>query len=373
MESSTTAPEAPDQSARQLRGAGRGSNFMVLHRPVWNVLCEAETTNRMNLVTAFLVLLAGTGSDHRLTKWSAKACEEHAGMGKPRAKQAIEELIALKLVERTDTSTSLMPQYRLPEVPREEEPIYLPKQIVTGLGGATPIIRRLRQAGDFLALRMVIDLYGMVETDATHGVSIQRFRQGSVDEVSAQKVCEAGVNAIWAMPVPTIMGANGDWVTPHRTKDREPWAAFWERVELLKNIGAIELEPWVFEGTALDAEPLLPVDPSVLYGAAPADKTAELTQLMQDASHLFVGERDYLLERHYGEVLMPFPLHHQVPAIRGVVRMTVEADTPGRRLAYAKRMGAIERATAALQQLITQFSDGSSNRPVQYARPLEAE
>jgi hypothetical protein len=26
-------------------------------------------------------LLAGTGADHRLTKWSAKACEDRAGMG----------------------------------------------------------------------------------------------------------------------------------------------------------------------------------------------------------------------------------------------------------------------------------------------------
>src|SRR4051794_27978064 len=100
MESSTTLPNNLDEAPRHLRGIGKGSNFMVLHRPVWKKLCEAKTTNRMNLVTAFLVLLAGTGSDHRLTKWSAKACEEHAGMGKPRAKHAIEELIGLKLVKR---------------------------------------------------------------------------------------------------------------------------------------------------------------------------------------------------------------------------------------------------------------------------------
>jgi hypothetical protein len=148
MESSITVPMASDQPSRQLRGSGRGSNFMVLRNSVWGKLCETKATaNRMNLVTAFLVLLAGTGSDHRLTKWSLKACEEHAGMGKPRARAAIEELIKLKLVERTDTSTPLMPQYRLPEVPRDEEPIYLPKQIITGLGEATPIIRRLREAG----------------------------------------------------------------------------------------------------------------------------------------------------------------------------------------------------------------------------------
>lgn len=369
MESSTTLPSNIEETGKHKRGAGRGSNFMVLHRPAWATICEAEDTNRMNVATAFLVLLAGTGSDHRLTKWSAKACEEYAGMGKPRAKQAIEELIALELVERTDAATMLMPQYRLPEVPRDDEPIYLPKQIITGLGGATPPIRRLREAGDFLALRMLIDLYGQIETDATHGVSIQHFRQGDADE-GGTKVCEAGVNAVWAMSVPTVLGGSGDWVTPHRTKGKEPWAEFWQRVHLLKNIGSIWFEPWVFEGTALDAEPLFPVDPSVLYAVEPKDKAAELTQLMQDASRLFIGERDYLLDRHSGEVLMPLPLHHQTPAIRGIARMTIEADTPGCRMAYGKRMSVIERATKALQLLVQDMSEGTFNRPVQYLRPL---
>ncbi|MGN6849993.1 MAG: hypothetical protein ACTHJK_11065 [Sphingomicrobium sp.] len=372
MESSTTLPPNIEETGKHRRGAGRGSNFMLLHRPAWATICEAKNTNRMNLATAFLVLLAGTGADHRLTKWSAKACEEYAGMGKPRAKQAIEELIGLGLLERTDTATTLMPQYRLPEVPREDEPIYLPKQIITGLGGATPLIRRLREVGDFFALRMLIDLYGLVETDATHAVSIHYLRECSPEE-GGTKVSEAGVNAIWAMPVASGMGASGDWAVAHRTKDKDPWAAFWERVHLLKKIGAIWFEPWVFEGTALDAEPLFPVDPTVLYGVPAKDKAAELTQLMQEASHLFVGERDYLLERHYGEILIPLPLHHQPPAIRGVARMMVEADTPGCRMAFGKRMSVIERATKALQLLVQDMSEGTFNRPVQYLRPMEAE
>ena len=368
MESSTTLSDNLTEAPRKLRGVGTGSNFLVLHRPVWKKLCEAKTTNRLNLVTAFLVLQAGTGSDHRLTKWSAKACEEHAGMGKPRAKHAIEELINLRLIKRTSTSSPMMPQYEMPSVPREDEPIFLPKQLITGLDGKTPIIRRLREAGDFLALRMLIDLYGLLETDATQGISIAYFREGNVDETSARKVCEVGVNAVWAMPVPTIMGGSGEWVTAHSVKGGEPWAEFWDRVELLKKVGAIWFEPWVFQGVSLDAEPLLPVDPAVLYSASPTDNVSELTKLMQDVSRLFVGERDYLYERHYGEVLMPLPLHHQTPAIRGVMRMAVEADTPGARRAYGKRMGIIEGATSGLKELAGHIAKGKFDRPVRYAR-----
>lgn len=372
MESSIIAPAEAPRPSRHLRGTGRGSNFMVLSRPVWAMLCEAETANRMNLVSAFLVLLSGTGSDHRLTKWSAKACEEHVGMGKPRAKQAIEELIKLKLIERTEASTLMMPQYRLPEVPRGEEPIFLPTQIITGLGAGVPLIRRLREAGDFLALRMLIDLYGMIETDATHGVSIENLRETNAKDVVSRKVCEAGVNAVWALPLTTSTEGSGDWLKPQRSKGSEPWSAFFERLKLLKDIGAIWFEPWVYEGVALDAEPLFPVDPSVLYSVAPTDKAGELTQLLQEASGLLIGERTYLFERYYDQILVPFPLHHQAPAIRGVARMRVEADTPGCRMAYGKRMSALERAIVAAQQLIVRVSEGSFNQPVHYARPLEA-
>src|SRR3546814_16477936 len=95
--------------------------------PSWQV----ETGNRLNLVTAFIVLLAGTGSDHQLTKWSAKACEQHTGMGKPRAKVAIDELIQPGFVARTERSTKLYPQYRLQPLPIASAPNFLPVALVT--------------------------------------------------------------------------------------------------------------------------------------------------------------------------------------------------------------------------------------------------
>lgn len=76
--------EAESVGADRIRGKGRGGNFLAIDRAAWERLWEVETNNRLNLVTAYIVLLAGTGSDHQLSKWSTKACEQHAGMGKPR-------------------------------------------------------------------------------------------------------------------------------------------------------------------------------------------------------------------------------------------------------------------------------------------------
>ena len=369
MESSQTLASKPDPPERPRRGAGRGSNFSVLHRPVWSTLCRMETTSRMNLVTTFLVLLAGTGSDHRLTKWSAKACEEHTGLGKPRAKQAIEELIREGLVERTDASTVMMPQYRLPEVPRDAEPIFLPRQLITGLGAATPLLRRVRETGSFLALRMLIDLYGMVETDATQGIRIEKLRKGGWEDVTARKVCEAGVNAIWALPIPDMTWAGGEWVDAFLDKAkgaRDKWKPLWEAENLLEQIGAIWFEPWIFQGAGPEAEPLLPIDPAVLYSYSEGDEVTRLTRLMQEAATAFIGDRDYLIDQYANDILVPLPLHHQPPAIRQVARMTVEADTPGNRRGYALRMRTIERGTAALEKLISVTIEGSFNRPISY-------
>lgn len=93
LDSGTVAMD-DSEAEKRVRGKGRGSNFFALGHEVKDQLWSMPTTNRLNLVIAYLVLLAGTGSDHRLTKWSAKACEEYTGLGKPRAKHAIGELVA---------------------------------------------------------------------------------------------------------------------------------------------------------------------------------------------------------------------------------------------------------------------------------------
>jgi hypothetical protein len=354
-------------SPGRLRGSGKGSRFFALGKDSWQRLFEIETNNRLNLATAFLVLLAGTGSDHRLTKWSTKACEEYTGMGKPRAKRAIEELVAGGLVEHTDASTRLAPQYRMPELPRDAEPIFLPVQLITGLAAEAPVLRRVRETGDPLLLRMLIDLYGLVVTDATHGVSIENLRQSTNDEPASHKLFEMGATAVWSLVYGTSHGGAGEWVQIHYVPDvprDEAWRTFWDRVYRLRSIGALWFEPWIFDGAELDAEPLIPVDVEMIPGKAGRDSVAKLTEKAYDAALALAGERTWIIENHAADVLLPLALHQQAPVVRGVPRLRVEADTPGRRRSYALRMGAIERFTAAYARLELDALEGRYDRPI---------
>ncbi|MEA2841073.1 MAG: hypothetical protein QOF41_2403 [Methylobacteriaceae bacterium] len=349
------------------RGKGRGSNFFALEPEVLERLWKLPTANRLNLALTYLVLLAGTGSDHRLTKWSAKACDEYVGVGKPRAKAAIEELIAGGLVERTENSSRMLPQYRLPGLPRDAEPIFLPMQIVTGFTHETPILRRVRECGDPLLLRMLIDLYGLVTTDAMHGIPLGNLCGGrcSDERPTARKLAETGAHAVWAFQAGGVQTAKGEWAGLHSAKGAKglEWQPFWDRLKMLRQIGAIYDEPWIFSGEADDAEPLLPLDHSGFYAVAKPTLEAQVTFRAIEACHALVGpERSYLFEQGY-EYMLPLPVHHQQPAYRLVTRMRAEADTPGHRRAYAQRRTLLESRLYSLEQIVADAAAGQFARP----------
>lgn len=354
---------APQEEERPKRGVGRGSRFFVLDRDLWERLWTVPTVNRLNLVTVFLVMLAGTGANHVLTKWSAKACEEHAGMGKPRAKLAIEELIQAGLASRTAESSRMAPQYRLAEPQSPAEPIFLPIQMVTGFGRDVSLLRRVRETGDPLLLRMLVDLYGLVQIDAAHGLPLDVLHTKGDSDDEARKVLEAGVHTLWAIGYGDNLHAKGAWSATHRIKGSNEfasWEPFWNRVRLLKKLGAIWFEQWVFEGPETDAEPMFPVD----VGGHADDDVSNLTALVNQAAYELGEGRSYLLEQHGDRLIVALPGHHRPPALRGVARFRVEADTPGRRTAYALRKTRIEAATAAYEGLIENTRAGRFDRPM---------
>jgi hypothetical protein len=358
--------EQIEEGGKTTRGKGRGSRFFVLGRGVWSKLHETPTANRLNLYLTFLVLLAGTGSDHRLTKWSLKACDEHLGLGKPRARRALEELIADGLVERVDGVSRLTPQYRLPEVAADEDPIFLPVQLVTGFKGEASVLRRVRETGDPMVLRMLVDLYGLVQLDATYGVPIGNLRQGGDNGAGVRKLTEMGVHALWAVELDQSKQASGSWCTSHYEGGRkgQEWGTFWERLGTLRKIGGLWFEPWLFESSALDAEPMFPVDLGLAYHAGDGDETSALSILLMRIAEAMTAGREYLLERGASDLAVPLSAHHQTPALRGVAKLRIEPDTPGCRLAYAKRLSVLADRTAAYEQLLDDASKGRFDRPL---------
>ena len=368
----SASPRSESPSPDRVRGKGRGGNFLAIDRTTWGRLWEVETGNRLNLVTAFIVILAGTGSDHQLSKWSAKACEQHTGMGKPRAKVAIVELIEHGFVAHSERSTKLYPQYRLPPIPLDSDPIFLPVAMITGIEAEASMLRRVRETGDPLLLRMLVDLYGLVQLDATFGVPITALSETPPTDYPSRKVFELGVHSVWAMRLGGSKTAKGAWASYHRTESRsndKAWEDFWPRVAMLEKIGAIWYEAWIFDSDEPDAEPLFPVDFAALYHQGEGDDVTQLTRTMLDAAANLSEERSDLLGRYGLDMLVTLAQHRRAPGIRGVARMRIEADTPGRRLSYYKRRTQIEIYEAGYTQIALDALRGEYSRPMNTAAP----
>lgn len=345
----------------------RGGRFFALHRDVWDRLWKIGTQNRMNLVTAYLVLLAGTGRDHRTTKWSARACEQHTGMGKPRAKIAIQELINAGLLERTEKSTQLYPEYKLPETPRDVDPIFLPVAFVQALAKEASMLRRVRETGDDVLLRLLIDLYGQTQLDATYGAPISILCKMAANKYPARNVFQRGVHTIWAVPNADVSTVACEFMDRYRApglSDERASAAFWKRIELLEKIGALVFECWAYDSACDDAEPLFPLPKEHSGRGESDDDVHDLHMAIQLAVGSLTNQSESFLKRQGVDVLLPLTGHRSPPSIRGVLRMRIEADTPGRRLSYHLRKSQIEGYTQSYTQLHNDAKSDNCFRPM---------
>lgn len=357
--------------AEQNRQRAKGGRFFVLERAAWEDLWRVPTINRLNLLTAYLVLLAGTGADHRLSKWSAHACEHYAGMGKPRAQVAIRELIDTGLLARQPGGSPRHPHYRFPARPRGEDAIFLPVAMIAGVkgGGAgeTPVLRRVRQTGDAMVLRLLVDLYGMVQLDRTHGVAIASLCLLDSLPVVSHCLARRGAHAVWLLRPGNTLHASGPWRDRHGSEaipapaGRHGEDPFETRLQGLRDMGALWFEPWVFDGIGFDAEPLLPVSPQA--EASSGDDERRWQETARVCAQLLCEEPGSLVDAP-DLPLVVLPAHHRMPRLFGVARLRVEADTPGRRSSWLQRKEALERGLRACRGLAAQLQESDFNQPL---------
>lgn len=343
---------------------------MVLGRENLRVLTTAPTNNRMNFILTYLVLLAGTGADHRLTKWSAKACEQKLGIGRPRATLAIQELARAGLLGLAEGHTAAKPQYRLKAPSSDLDEIFLPVQIVTGFEGENPVLRRVRETGDVIALRILLAIYAEAQLDGTYGVPTENLRVDPSDtEERAMAVLDRGIYRLWSLEWPETVRANPVWVASVlnvSVPTEQMMASFWDSFNKLMKIGAVRTQNWVFDSGELDAEPMFPVDRYGLYEGR-ADPQIELMQAISSASYALLGEETYLYDKHECSLLVPILSHFKAPIVRGVVLPTVTPDSPGHRRSYARKMSVCTHFQDEYDSCVKAFQGGSFSQPMKSA------
>jgi hypothetical protein len=206
---------------------------------------------------------------------------------------------------------------------------------------------------------MLIDLYGRTQIDATHGMPLEILKQFDDTSETCRKLLETGVHALWSLTLGDRLRV-ANWPTPYLKKKSSE--DFLTRVHLLQNIGALWFEPWVFSNDRDDAEPLFPVgtvDPTL--------GKFTLSEQAMFAAVLLAADRPNLVNPRADSVLVIFPVHHTPPSLRGVAKLRVEADTPGRRAAYGARSQSIRFWHGEYERLNADLKMGRTDRPIRTA------
>lgn len=206
---------------------------------------------------------------------------------------------------------------RWTEIPRPPgEPVWLPNELIDGVGGRDSPLELIRQTGDALTLRLLIDLYTAHRLDEWHGVD-PRIIRGTFDEVYRYEAGPALVLG-WTPRAARLCCWWGNSVTdPHRGTDNLG-DALWSRVGTLEQLGLLIFVPHVEDG---DHAPLYPCSP-----AAGHRLEIELAGAAQCAATQILETRGRPRTPPTA-ILAVVPGHMQRAAMVGVARLTFRPKT----------------------------------------------
>jgi hypothetical protein len=230
------------------RGTSENGGFFAIDRRIWARVCSIG----LNEAVAYLVQACGTGGDNATTAWSVHAVEKYTGIGRSKAKAAIDNLLRAELEKIIDpkpryrltawaempaSETRRLPGYdyamqrvidrvgrgqvisksartdamravsvgwlkELPDgqgfalAPKPEsapEWIWLPNTLVTGAAAEIPPLELVRQIQDVMALRLMVDMYQAQVLTEDGGVS----RGVIYHQYERHRVGERGEFVVW--------------------------------------------------------------------------------------------------------------------------------------------------------------------------------
>lgn len=263
--------EANSAAGRRKRG-GTG-NFFIVDQRLWKAVCDEGD---INAAAAWLLLLQGTGANHRTTAWSVESIKHYLGIGFPRAKDAVGKLLSLGFIRHGEKHTAMKPRYDLltfaewsaangnagtGKAAAEEDAdyslIWLPNELVTGTERhEKPPIYKVRSSGDLRALRLLVDLYHEHNLRDDGGIN----RQYIYEEYEGRKVVERGPFTIMGFrSINKCIHYNGPYLAyTGQPKNKEGESAAWESTLVLERAGLLTFVPHLMENESKDAEVIHP-------------------------------------------------------------------------------------------------------------------
>ena len=293
----------------------RRGRFFAIERGAWDRVIGLG----LNQGCAFMVMAAGTGRGQRRTPWSVWAIERYAAIGRQRAGEAIQALIAADLVRVVKGGTRPLYDIGLPPPedanPSAPEWIWLPTTIVTGTDATarreTPLAR-IRQTRNAEALRMLVELYACHDLPGEGGID----RRALVSSFIGRRIYDRGAFVVWAFQrgrksASATRAPGSAWRTGEADAEGRDTgsAAFWGAINVLQDLGMVEWVPHLCESGpdgeiihSLAATGGTPDERRAFFaarGAALALLPAKLQSTVAEGAEILVP-----VHRHMGDVEM---------------------------------------------------------------------
>lgn len=251
--------------------ATTGQGFFAVDAQQWPRVCELG----MNATVAYLVLARGSDRSNRRTTWSANAIADRTSVSRRRSRAAIDALAAAGIVRQSKGGAR--PAYELPTVLRTmpkrngdtDEPaawVWLPNALVDGLAGvegASPL-ERVRQTGDVMTLRLLVDLYGAHELRDDGGIDRrivwQPFTRQVLGEYAEYRILAFTTEHLTRCGNHPVVSAHLTSPTAaDRKAKRHEWSMFWDRWGALEQLGLVQWSTVLWDAETPDAEPIHPL------------------------------------------------------------------------------------------------------------------
>ncbi len=303
----TATPRQPAaQTPTPRKAPSTRGGFFVIELESFQAAC----TIGLRPAVALLVLARFTGRGGTVTRASANAIEQRTGIGRKAAREAIDALTARGIIRREGSATKPRyiivrtvdrpdPRGSLTEAQRsviarclrgeklskrdagvaanlvtrgfvkrtesggfEESPrddatsVWLPNELVDGVNGNPSPVELVRQTGDVMALRLLVDLYEWHRLDEWCGVDPRTLREryeekfrhavGAVFVIASMPAELTGDNALLPLFAPHIeRDTKGN---PVREDGRIKAPLFWSRLGVLQRCRLVRFVPHVIDG-----------------------------------------------------------------------------------------------------------------------------
>jgi hypothetical protein len=301
--------EPPRPAQPKPRSAPTRGGFFVIELESFHDACALG----LRPAVALLILSRFTGRGGTLTRASVNSIEKRTGIGRKAAREAIEALVArgiirregsatkprfviVRIADRPDPRGSLTEAQRsvvaralrgeklskrdaavaanlaargfvkrtpsggFEEVPRDDAtPVWLPNELVDGVNGNPSPVELVRQTGDVMTLRLLVDLYEAHRLDEWCGVDPRMVRERYKELYRHER----GVAFVLVFEASTLEMWPEKPVTKPHVVDGDA-RAFWPRLKTLQNFAIVRFVPHVVDG-----------DAAVVYPCAPSSLSAQ--------------------------------------------------------------------------------------------------